>query len=95
MRLDVHLSQRLDQRMILAPRMIQSMEILVLPLLALAAINDDWADHFNEEHRFSSNKADEDSDKKHDALFNAASRPQSSRKRRIWNTNGAQRTTRA
>src|SRR5450755_4377492 len=35
MRLDVALSQRLDQRMILAPRMIQSMEILQLPLMAL------------------------------------------------------------
>src|SRR6184192_1970415 len=35
MRLDTHLSQRMDQRMILAPRMIQSMEILQLPIMAL------------------------------------------------------------
>jgi len=35
MRLDAHLQQRLEQRMILAPRMIQAMEILQLPLQAL------------------------------------------------------------
>jgi RNA polymerase sigma-54 factor len=35
MRFDAHLSQRLEQRMILAPRMIQAMEILQLPLQAL------------------------------------------------------------
>src|SRR5215510_1902249 len=37
MRLDTSMTQRLDQRqtMILAPRMIQSMEILQLPILAL------------------------------------------------------------
>src|SRR6266550_7794359 len=35
MRLDTHLTQRMDQRMILAPRMIQSMEILQLPIMAL------------------------------------------------------------
>src|SRR3984893_14588452 len=35
MRLDTHLSQRMDQKMILAPRMIQSMEILQLPIMAL------------------------------------------------------------
>src|SRR5207237_5861372 len=35
MRLDTTLSQRMDQRMILAPRMIQSMEILQLPIMAL------------------------------------------------------------
>ncbi|GIW78609.1 MAG: RNA polymerase sigma-54 factor [Gemmatales bacterium] len=35
MRLDTHLSQKLEQRMILAPRMIQSMEILQLPIMAL------------------------------------------------------------
>src|SRR5713101_7389703 len=35
MRLDTHLSQRMDQRMILAPCMIQSMEILQLPIMAL------------------------------------------------------------
>ena len=147
MRLDTSMSQRLDQRMILAPRMIQSMEILQLPIMALqeriehelgenpvlelketgtdpedvgsssapdddepmlqpaeestpvvdpekelviddkgdneqdfdrlVAINDDWADHFNEEHRPSPNRISEENDKKHDAMVNMASRPQS------------------
>jgi RNA polymerase sigma-54 factor len=138
------MSQRLEQKMILAPRMIQSMEILQLPIMALqeriehelqenpvlelkednpeenpppaeeleeapaepepdpaevanpekelviddkgdneqdfdrlVAINEDWADHFNEEHRSSSNRVDEEMDKKHDAMVNMASRPQS------------------
>ncbi len=35
MRFDTSLQQRLEQRMILAPRMIQAMEILQLPLMAL------------------------------------------------------------
>src|SRR5687767_11398882 len=35
MRLDTTMSQRMDQKMILAPRMIQSMEILQLPVMAL------------------------------------------------------------
>src|SRR6059036_3492918 len=35
MRLDTSMSQRMEQKMILAPRMIQSMEILQLPLMAL------------------------------------------------------------
>src|SRR2546426_7626610 len=35
MRLDTHMSQRMEQKMILAPRMIQSMEILQLPIMAL------------------------------------------------------------
>src|SRR5438270_12278379 len=35
MRLDVSISQRMSQQMILAPRMIQSMEILQLPIMAL------------------------------------------------------------
>src|SRR3954468_15333998 len=35
MRLDTQMSHRLDQKMILAPRMIQSMEILQLPIMAL------------------------------------------------------------
>src|SRR5262249_23721234 len=35
MRLDTSMHQRMDQRMILAPRMIQSMEILQLPIMAL------------------------------------------------------------
>src|SRR5438046_1620208 len=141
MRLDTSMSQRLEQKMILAPRMIQSMEILQLPIMALqeriehelqenpvlelkeagteqeqagttdaendeqpvfeeslekpeidnekelviddkgdneqdfdrlASINEDWADHFNEEHRPSSNRIDEENDKKHDAMVNMA-----------------------
>src|SRR5579872_5459545 len=35
MRLDVSIHQRMSQQMILAPRMIQSMEILQLPIMAL------------------------------------------------------------
>src|SRR2546428_2782174 len=35
MRLDATMTQRMDQKMILAPRMIQSMEILQLPIMAL------------------------------------------------------------
>src|SRR5246127_2656818 len=35
MRLDLGQNLRLDQKMILAPRMIQSMEILQLPIMAL------------------------------------------------------------
>src|SRR5437016_10254012 len=35
MRLDTTIVQRMDQRMVLAPRMIQSMEILQLPIMAL------------------------------------------------------------
>src|SRR5438128_4079126 len=139
MRLDTTLSQRMDQRMILAPRMIQSMEILQLPIMALQeriqqelqenpvlelkeddpdrvtgddedeapsvtvsddgnrepelviddkgqneddfnrldAISKDWEDHFNEEHRPSRNSIDEEGDKKHDAMQNMASRPES------------------
>src|SRR5260370_13610214 len=43
----------------------------------LLAINDDWSDHFNEEHRPSVNRVSEEGDKKHDAMVNMASRPQS------------------
>src|SRR5262249_10650872 len=43
----------------------------------LEAISKDWDDHFNEEHRLSRNGVDEESDKKHDAIQNMASRPQS------------------
>src|SRR5438270_6124852 len=133
MRLDTSMSQRLEQKMILAPRMIQSMEILQLPVMALQeriehelqenpvlelrepgvqeegypaqpelgeeieptpepaepvatempeqelvidaksgeddfkrleAINDDWANHFDEESRPSSNHISEAMDKK-------------------------------
>src|ERR1041384_3538427 len=35
MRMDTGLHQRLEQRLLLAPRMIQSMEILQLPIMAL------------------------------------------------------------
>ena len=142
MRLDTTLSQRMDQRMILAPRMIQSMEILQLPIMALQeriqqelqenpvlelkeesagdeagseldeegmgttaetedaagpeqeliideqgdnevdfdrleALSRDWEDHFNEEHRPSRSGLDEEGDKKHDAMQNMPSRPQS------------------
>src|SRR5215472_891827 len=142
MRLDTSMSQRMEQKMILAPRMIQSMEILQLPVMALQeriehelqenpvlevreddsedevaapeetpaatttevedpatdprkelviedstdnekdfdrleAMNEAWADHFNEESRPSSNRIDEEMDKKHDAMLNMAARPQS------------------
>ncbi|HXG09348.1 MAG TPA: RNA polymerase factor sigma-54 [Gemmataceae bacterium] len=137
MRLDTTMTQRLDQKMILAPRMIQSMEILQLPIMALQeriqqelqenpvlelqeasddpaaeeepkpeepadgpdpdskelvidetgdneedfdrleALSRDWEEHFNEEHRPSSNSREEESDRKHDAMQNMASRPQS------------------
>jgi RNA polymerase sigma-54 factor len=132
----------MSQTMILAPRMIQSMEILQLPIMALQeriqqelqenpvleqrdttedapaaeledfnadaavpgdetrdpgagelvidesgsneldfdrleALSKDWEDHFNEEHRPSRSGIDEEGDKKHDAMQNMASRPQS------------------
>jgi RNA polymerase sigma-54 factor len=135
--------QKLGLQQVLAPRMIQSMEILQLPIMALQekiqqelqenpvlteevkeaaleeqaeagetgedtaldaaatetvdpgdkelvideqgeddfdrldALNRDWEDHFNEEHRPSRNSMEEESDKKHDAMQNMASRPQS------------------
>jgi RNA polymerase sigma-54 factor len=143
MRLDTTMSQRMEQKMILAPRMIQSMEILQLATMALqerieqelqdnpvlerredggeeatgedlaefqepqaepaapdaadpqrelviddggdneqdfdrlVALNEDWADHFNEEHRPSINRIDDELDRKHDAMINMASRPES------------------
>jgi RNA polymerase sigma-54 factor len=144
MRLDTSMTQRMEQKMILAPRMIQSMEILQLPIMALqeriqqefqenpvltdevkegseadTAANDfeetpppateeatdatnpekeliidetgdnevdfdrleayvrDWDDQFSEEHRPSKNGLAEEGDKKHDAMQNMASRPQS------------------
>lgn len=43
----------------------------------LVAINEDWSDHFNEEHRPSRNRIEEESDKKHLAEINMVSRPQS------------------
>jgi RNA polymerase sigma-54 factor len=136
MRLDTTQQLRLQQKLILAPRMIQSMEILQLPIMALQeriqqeleenpvlelretsdenavpepaeelpkpdepsdrerelviesdkdeldfdrleALSKDWEDHFNEEHRPSRNGLDDESDKKHDAMQNMPSRPQS------------------
>lgn len=140
MRLDTSQHMRLQQKMILAPRMIQSMEILQLPVMELQeriqqeleenpvlelketsddavatlteeepvaeanpdapsdlerelvvkddenneldfdrldALSKDWEDVFNEEHRRSRGGIDEESDKKHDAMQNMASRPQS------------------
>jgi RNA polymerase sigma-54 factor len=43
----------------------------------LEALSRDWDDHFNEEHRPSRGGMDEEGDKKHDAMQNMASRPQS------------------
>jgi RNA polymerase sigma-54 factor len=141
MQLNTSLSHRMDLRQTIAPRMIQSMEILQLAVMALQerieheleenpvleerdstpeeeaeaadsdpvpaaelevdvidpqkefvvedsidnekdfdrleAMNEAWADHFNEESRPSSNRIDEAMDKKHDAMLNMASRPQS------------------
>src|SRR5262249_32978914 len=126
----------MDQRMILAPRMIQSMEILQLPIMALQerieqelqenpvleqketandettaepdgdvnasetpeaveaskdeaaaetseefdyleAFSRDWEERYGEEHRPSRGGIDEEGDKKHDAMQNIPSRPQS------------------
>lgn len=132
MRMDM--SQRMSQQMILAPRMIQSMEILQMPIMDLQeriqqeldgnpvlelkepsaddldfeqpaernerdpgdrelviddrsnneldfdrldALSRDWGDTFNEEHRPSRNGVDDEIDRKHDAMQNMASRPQS------------------
>jgi RNA polymerase sigma-54 factor len=134
------MAQRMVQTMHLAPRMIQSMEILQLPIMALQeriqqelqenpvlelkdssdepaadgdgleleappaddnrdpgadeliiddgggneldfdrleALSRDWGDILNEEHRPSRGGMDEEGDKKHDAMQNMASRPQS------------------
>jgi RNA polymerase sigma-54 factor len=43
----------------------------------LEALSRDWSEHFNEEHRPSRNGIDEEGDRKHDAMQNMASRPQS------------------
>ncbi len=131
MSLNMQAQQRQEMR--LAPRMIQSMEILQLPIMELKeridqekqenpvllddedeerpevpepaaetddaevdpdgplvsdpdnqldfnrleAINRDWEDHFNEEHRPSRNGVDDESDRKHDAMQNMPSRPPS------------------
>jgi RNA polymerase sigma-54 factor len=134
--MSMSLNLRAEQRqtMILAPRMIQSMEILQMPIMALQekiqqelqenpvlelkeptpdeeaepttgederadraaegeliidektdeldfnrldALSRDWEDHFNEQHRPSRNSLDEEADRKHDAMQNMPSRPQS------------------
>src|SRR5688572_24585692 len=137
MQLNLGTQMRPEMSQIISPRMIQSMEILQLPVMALQeriehelqenpvlemreagrgkedeefqapaapekeiddparelvidtkhdfekdfdrleAINRDWSDHFNEESRPSSNRIEEEGDKKHDAMANMASRPQS------------------
>src|SRR5205823_470451 len=43
----------------------------------LEAMNRDWEDHFNESHRMSRSGMDEEGDKKHEAMQNMPSRPQS------------------
>jgi RNA polymerase sigma-54 factor len=127
MRIGMDLSTRMDQRMILAPRMIQSMEILQLTIVDLQAkieeelqknpfleqkehlgeqttspekefnpdaplkhddsgdlefnrldaLNVEWDNHFNEEHRFSRSALSEQGDRKLDAMANMPDRPQS------------------
>ena len=128
MQLNTSMHQGMHLKQVLAPRMIQSMEILQMPIMALQeriehelqenpvlelrdvvpeddaptgepdeivsesadgrdldkvedpeldAVRDDWADHFNEDSRPSSNRIDDEMDKKHDAMANMASRPQS------------------
>jgi len=122
MRLDTSQHQRMDMRLRMAPRMIQSMEILQLPLMALQERidqelienpilvdlresstpaeaesdseaeapaapeeaptpefddSDDWSDSYNEGHRLSRAALSEEADRKHDAMQNMASRPES------------------
>lgn len=127
MRIGMDLSTRMDQKMILAPRMIQSMEILQLPIIdlqmkiqeelqknpfleqkenlgdqdetpekefnpdapmkhdetgdlefsRLEALNKDWDNHFNEEHRMSRAAMSEEGDRKLEAMANMPDRPQS------------------
>jgi RNA polymerase sigma-54 factor len=127
MRIGMDMSMRPDLKMILAPRMIQSMEILQLPIVdllakiekelqenpfleqkehlgeeatppegefnpdaplkhddsgdlefsRLEALNQDWDNHFNEEHRVSRAALEEEGDRKLDAMANMPDRPQS------------------
>jgi RNA polymerase sigma-54 factor len=120
MRLDTSQQMRTDMRLRMAPRMIQSMEILQLPLMALqeridqelienpvlvdlresttpeaeseesptstteeepapAEMEglDSWDDYYAESHRMSRAALSEEADRKHDAMQNMASRPQS------------------
>lgn len=124
MRLDTSQQMRTEMRLRMAPRMIQSMEILQLPILALqerieqeltenpllvdlrdgvtpgatsepggtepvAASSapepepfegyEEWAESFSEMHRPSRAALVEESDRKHDAIQNMASRPTSFR----------------
>jgi RNA polymerase sigma-54 factor len=110
----------MDMRLRMAPRMIQSMEILQLPLMALQERidqelienpilvdlressspaesetdaeapttteetpstefdgDDDWSDTYSETHRLSRAALSEEADRKHDAMQNMASRPES------------------
>jgi RNA polymerase sigma-54 factor len=135
MRLDTSQHMRQEMRMKLAPRMIQSMEILQLPIMALQeritqelvenptleqneqdasegqepseetaaeetstieerelvvderhdneadferldSLDEDWSDHFRATHRVSRGASEEAGDRKHDAMQNMASRPQ-------------------
>ena len=135
MRLDTSQHMRQEMRMKLAPRMIQSMEILQLPIMALQerinqelvenptleqqeldddeapetvesdaaddsqtieekelvvderhdneedferleSLEEDWSDHFRASHRVSRGASEEAGDRKHDAMQNMASRPQ-------------------
>jgi RNA polymerase sigma-54 factor len=120
MRLDTSQHQRMDMRLRMAPRMIQSMEILQLPLMALQERidqelienpilvdlressspaesetdaetpttseeapttefedSDDWSESYSESHRLSRAALSEEADRKHDAMQNMASRPES------------------
>jgi RNA polymerase sigma-54 factor len=117
MRLDTSQQMRTDMKLRMAPRMIQSMEILQLPLMALQERidqelienpilvdlresttpepepetstttaeeptptevdeADDW-DSYGEGHRLSRAALSEEADRKHDAMQNMASRPES------------------
>jgi RNA polymerase sigma-54 factor len=127
MRIGMDMHTRMDLKMVLAPRMIQSMEILQLPIIdlqakiekelqenpfleqkeqlgeneegaepefnpdaplkhddtgdlefsRLEALNRDWDDHFNEEHRVSRGALEEEGDRKLDAMANMPDRPRS------------------
>ncbi|NUQ62812.1 MAG: RNA polymerase factor sigma-54 [Pirellulales bacterium] len=134
MRLSLGQELRLVQKQVLAPRMIQSMEILQLPILALEErieqemqenpilemreedpdlpaedveaeppdaptdeerelvidnakteddferllkMDEEWPDHFEERSRPSSNRVEEEGERKHDAMANMVARPQS------------------
>ncbi|MEN6497334.1 MAG: RNA polymerase factor sigma-54 [Thermoguttaceae bacterium] len=134
MRLSLGQELRLVQKQVLAPRMIQSMEILQLPIMALQErieqemqenpvlelreedpdlpseeveiespdsptdderelvidegkdeadferllkMDEEWPDHFEEHSRPSRNRMDEEGERKHDAMANMVSRPQS------------------